>query len=245
MNKGVWIGAGLGLLVLAGLGGYWLSLSESPLRDSPSGAQVAAVPAGTDRTSPAGSAGRLPPGAPAEAGAPGVGARGDAVQPPWVLPPGAAVTGVEGGGQVGPGVNAGSTTALSREERRQRRAQMSARLAQLQAKGPSATIEDARQAMADVERLGAGMIDPVYFRAIQDLLTQAERSEALSAEFGRIAQSRKPQDVERQQAILAELRAIGQRTLDTSKIVQSYAATQMGGHPATAAGGKPATGGKP
>lgn len=244
MNKGVWIGAGLGLLVLAGLGGYWLSLPESPARLSPSDAQVSAVPPGTDRKSPAGSAVRAPEGASAEAGAPRAEAPAGVVQPPWVLPPGAAVAGVEAG-QGTPGVNAGATSALSREERRQRRAQMRARLAQLQAKGPSATIEDTRQAMADVERLGAGMVDPTYFRAIQDLLTQAERADALSAEYGRIAQSRKPQDVARQQAILAEFRAISQRTIDTSKIVQSYAATQMGGHPATASGGKPATGGKP
>ena len=190
------------------------------MQHAPADARAPAVPPGDARTAPATQADQ----AAAEGSA-----MGADVATPWVLPPASGRTGVDGA-QGASGADT-ALAAMSREERRQRRAQLRARLAQLQAKGPKAGIEDIRQALEEVERLGAGILDPRYFKAVRDMLGHAARADALSAELRQIGQSRKPQDLARQQVILAELREIGQRLSTTSQALQSYAPARTGGKP--------------
>lgn len=228
MNKGVLIGGVVGLLVLAGLGSYWLAVSAPSA--SKSQAPVMTVPAGQlpVGTSSSDAAKTLAQADSAASVGPGPGAARDAdAAKPWVLPPVAG----QGAGTSGTSSSAAAAAAakLSPEERRLRREQVRAKLAELRAKGPKATIEETRQVMDEVERLGAGILDPRYFQAVREMLGHAARAEALSQEFRRVAQSQRPEDVARQQAILAELRDISQRLAATSTLVQAHATTAMGG----------------
>ncbi|MFP5467958.1 MAG: hypothetical protein ACLGG8_10625 [Gammaproteobacteria bacterium] len=228
MNRGVWIGGGVGLLVLAGLGSYWLVVSSSPAPDRP--APVTAAAPGGPRVpmpSAAEAARQLEEAdrAASIASSPGAGPDAGAARP-WVVPPVAGLAATSGASS---SASASGAAKLSPEERRLRREQVRAKLAELRAKGPKATIEETRQVMDEVERLGAGILDPRYFQAVREMLGHAVRAEALSQEFRRVAQSQRPEDVARQQAILAELRDISQRLAATSTLVQAHATTAMGG----------------
>ncbi len=212
MNKGVVAGAGLGLVLLAFLGGYWLANNGSaPTAGSPSAPPPVTAP-GTDG------------GAAATAGAASAGAA--APSAPAMPSPSAAVPAQSGAVAPVPGA-AGAPSAvpvaggpkLTPEERRQLRA----KLAALQAKGPNVSIAEAQAVMDEVERLGRGEFDPRYFKAVRDMLGYSGRVQALSKELQGIASSSNPKDVARRQAILAEMRDLSDQISQSAAAVQSYA----------------------
>lgn len=229
MNKGILVGGTLGLLVLAGMVGYRLAgPSQDPRLETVRAGERAAEPfsqpglvapdAQVAATQPAGAAGES-----SAMDGTQTGESGAAPTVPWLQVP------ADDGGKGA----AGSTgIALSKAERRQKRAQVREKLMQLRALGPKATIEDVRQVMADVERISDGVLDPHFIRSTRALVDEAARAEALSVEFRKVAQSQKPQDVARQKAILAELREVGHRMSTASRSLQAYT-----GHVET--GGKP------
>lgn len=216
MNKGVVAGAGLGLVLLAFLGGYWLANNGSaPTAGSPSAPPPVAAP-GTDggaaATAGAASAGAAAPSAPAmPSTSAAVPAQSGAVAP---------VPGAAGAPSAAP-VAGGSK--LTPEERRQLRASIRAKLAALQAKGPNVSIAEAQAVMDEVERLGRGEFDPRYFKAVRDMLGYSGRVQALSKELQGIASSSNPKDVARRQAILAEMRDLSDQISQSAAAVQSYA----------------------
>lgn len=218
MKKALWLGVGSGVLVLAALGAYWLKASTpaTDLAATPlaAGSDTAASPvagdgngAGTGGLGPSDPAASLPPGW-------GTAQNADAGKAPWSSSVGAAP--------------ATAASTLTREERRQVRAQIRAKLAELQAKGQNVTLAETQVAVADIERLARGTLDPRYFGLLRDTLTQAARVQDLSRELTQVAQSTKPNDVVRKQAILAEMRELSFRLTSSSKALQAYAREGQG-----------------
>jgi hypothetical protein len=219
MNKGVVAGAGLGLVLLAFLGGYWLANNGSapaPVAGSLSAPSpvTAAGPAGDAASSASGAASAGAPVSSAPAAA-----QSSAAEP---APPvaGTPVPGAAGASSAAP-VAAGSK--LTPEERRQLRANIRAKLAALQAKGPNVSIADAQAVMDEVEKLGRGEFDPRYFQAVRDMLGHSARVQTLSKELQSISSSSNPKDVARRQAILAEMRELSDQISQSAAQVQSYA----------------------
>ncbi|UJW81249.1 hypothetical protein [Hydrogenophaga sp. SL48] len=223
MNKGVLWGGGLGLLLLAFLGGFWLAGSPagspteptpapsvSPVAPPPSGAAGVAGPVSPSMSGP-------PPGidgtAPATQAAPAAG------QAPWAAPSAAA----------GP---ATARPTRSREERRKVREQVRALSVELQAKGANVTMQDVRTYLDKVERLGGGDFDARYFSTMRQIVDQTARAQALNQELTRLSQRNAPADVARKQAILAELRDVSGKVSSGAAALQSYSNE-------VAAGGKP------
>lgn len=202
MNKGVVAGAGLGLVLLAFLGGYWLANSGSapaPVAGSASAPSpvTAAGPAGDAASSASGAASTGAPVTSAPAAA-----QSSAAEP---------ASPVAGGSRLTP------------EERRQLRASIRAKLAALQAKGPNVSIAEAQAVMDEVEQLGRGEFDPRYFKAVRDMLGYSGRVQTLSKELQSIASSSNAKDVARRQAILAEMRDLSDQISQSAAQVQSYA----------------------
>lgn len=216
MNKGVLAGAGLGLVLLAFLGGYWLANNAA----APT-AGTASAPSSVTTAGPAGSASSTPsavaPGAPVSS-APAVSS-----SPAGEPAPSVAGAPLQGGAGMSPSAPAPGGSKLSPEERRQLRASIRAKLAALQAKGPNVTIAEVQAVMDEVEQLGRGEFDPRYFKAVRDMLGYSAQVQTLSKELQSIASSSNPKDVARRQAILTEMRELSDRISQTSAAVQSYA----------------------
>lgn len=222
MNKGVLVGGGLGLLLLAFLAGVWLS--KPVLEQGP----VAVLPAAPQVRSPAGGAVDAPaglPASPADApapstgpvpGGPGPGAEDSTA--PWAVPPQAS----------GPGA-----PTLTREQRRQIRTQIRAKVNELLSKGPQLSLAETQGLLDDIEKLGQGQFDPRYFQVMRQMIQHSVTTQRLSEELGRIAQSTAPQDVARRQAILGELRDISDRMAKGAQTMQSYSRNLLAGekHP--------------
>lgn len=214
MNKGVLWGGGLGLLVLAFLGGFWLAGSNpgtpgdvKPALSAPPSTPPPAGVAGAPGLSSPSASSPLPGAdgaAPATAAAPAAG------QAPWADPSASA----------GP---ATARPAKSREERRKVREQVRALSAELQAKGTSVTMQDVRTYLDKVERLGGGEFDARYFNTMRQIVDQTARAQALNQELAKLSQSTAPADVARKQAILAELRDVSGKVSGGAAALQSYA----------------------
>ncbi|WP_068166936.1 hypothetical protein [Hydrogenophaga taeniospiralis] len=221
MNKGVLVGGGLGLLLLAFLAGVWLS------RPAPEPVPAAALPAAPQVRPPASGAPDAPaglPASPAEApapsaspapGGPGQGAEGSA--PPWAVSSPQAQAG-------GPGA-----PALTREQRRQIRTQIRAKVNELLSKGPQLSLAETQGLLDDIEKLGQGQFDPRYFQVMRQMIQHSVQTQRLSAELNRIAQSTAPKDVARRQAILGELREIGDHMAKGAQTMQSYSRDLLAG----------------
>ncbi len=213
MNKGVLVGGGLGLLLLAFLAGVWLS------RPAPEPVPAAALPAAPQLRPPASSALEVPAGlsaSPADAPAPSAspapggpeqGAEGNTA--PWAVSPQA-----QAGGPGAP--------ALTREQRRQIRTQIRAKVNELLSKGPQLSLAETQGLLDDIEKLGQGQFDPRYFQVMRQMIQHSVQTQRLSAELNRIAQSTAPKDVARRQAILGELREIGDHMAKGAQTMQSY-----------------------
>lgn len=213
MNKGVLVGGGLGLLALAFLAGVWLtsppvgSPEPAPVAPGASSATVASAPAALGQPSP------VPAGT-----QPDVGASGNAPAPASSAPPAqdapwaaAAADGEGGGGE-----------RMSKDERRKVRAAVRVKMAELLAKGNSATLEDTQKLMDEVEALGQGQFDPRYFATMRKMIEHSARLQVLSKELGQISSQTTPQAEARRTAILAEIRDLGDRMNNGAQAMQSY-----------------------
>lgn len=223
MNKGVLWGGGLGLLLLAFLGGFWLAGSAP---GSP--ADVAPALNASPTAPPAAGAAGAPGQAGLSASQPAPGTDGTAPTPPTTPAAGQAPW-AEPSASAGP---SNARPAKSREERRKVREQVRALSVELQAKGANVTMQDVRAYLDKVERLGGGDFDGRYFNTMRQIVDQTARAQALNQELAKLSQSNAPADVARKQAILAELRDVSGKVSGGAAALQSYANE-------VAAGGKP------
>lgn len=218
MNKSTLVGGGAGLLILVLLAGLWFN-TRAPEPQQPvvpnealgtnavSGATQQAIPG---RTGPETDAIPLPSEIPGT----GAGANASASLPAKPVPWSAGT------------VDSTSTAEkkpLSKAERRAIRAEVRNKMTELLAKGQNVTAKDTQIFLDEVEKLGQGMFDPRYFSTMREIVGDSARTQTLSSELGRIANSKAPKDVARQQEILAEMRSIGDRLSNGAAALQSYA----------------------
>lgn len=216
MKKGALVGGALGLLVLAFLGGYWLA-NPASRGSAPADVVAPATPGSAAATAggaarPAGSAGGTDSATRAEPRA------------PWATnPPAGAAGNGPGALATAPAAPGTGADGMSREDRRKARELVRKKLAELQAKGPKATIAEVQALMDEVEVLGRGAFDPRYFQTMRQMLEQSARVQSLSKELQAIAASTAPKDVARRQQILGEMRNLSDQISQGSLALQSYA----------------------
>ena len=221
MNKGVLIGGGVGLLVLGLLGAYWLMASGpqalSPAESEPVSRAVAPLAPPTSGAPEA-----MPSPTPPAVGAP--------ENTPAVAPaePGPSAP-LNASSPTMPAPETGAR-ALTREERRQIRAEVRRKMTELLAKGQNAQPADTLAFLDDVEKSGQGVFDPRYFSTLREMVGYSAKTQALSKELAQIANSKTPQAEARRQDILAEMRDLGDRFSKGASALQTYA------HDAIAAG---------
>lgn len=186
MRKSVWMGGGLGLLVLALVAGsFWLAGNSAPT--------TAAAPAQTVRGEKFATAGSAD--TPAQ-----LGTVGAAPAP---------------------------RSSHASQERRRRLAEVRAEFNALRAKGAQASPEKMRALVDELEALSPPGFDPRYFQALRNMLDASAKVQALSTELQGLAKSTAQKDVARQEAILVELRALGERVQAEARNLQTYASVPL------------------
>ena len=212
----------MGLLMLIALGGYWITMHKPQQQPVVQDKVTSTIPPSDAGES---SANRVPSGI-------------SPVFPPVLSPP-ASVDGSNAGTAIPspavplPKALGNATPAqsienadrkpLTREERRDVRAQIDVKTKELLAKGKNVTPADTQAYLNDVERLGKGIFDSKYFSVMREMVGYSARTQELSQELNQIANSKAPKDIARQQAILLEIRDIGDRISNGATMLQSYA----------------------
>jgi hypothetical protein len=233
-KKGMLFGGAVGLLVLLLLGGFWwLARAPEPhtslVSETAPGATTTpgvAAPAGA-AAAPSGAAepiASVSPGATAAdplsssagAGASATPSASSTATAPWNAAPGDTVV-------------TDNKTPLALDERRKIRAEVRVKMTELLAKGQNVTPAETQAFLNDVEKLGQGMFDARYFSTMRQMVSNGARAQELAKELGKIAYSKAPKDMARQQDILAEMRDISDRTSNGAAALQAYAQATLEG----------------
>lgn len=111
------------------------------------------------------------------------------------------------------------------KERRKRLAQVRAEFNALRAAGAQASPEKLQAVIDELQALSPASFDPRYFETLRSMLATNAKAQALSSELQRMGTAHTPQDKARQQAIVAELRVLGERAVAEAKNLQIYAPT--------------------
>ncbi len=155
--------------------------------------------------------------------------------PRVVSPPAASVPAVP------KAADAPSQTQAQAQERRRRLSEVRAEFNALRAQGMQASPEKMRALVDELEAASPPGFDPRYFQTLRSMLDSSAKVQVLSAELQRMGQSTSPKDMARKEAILAELRVIGERVSTDARNLQSYVPA---GVAAPAAASSPLPGGK-
>lgn len=108
------------------------------------------------------------------------------------------------------------------QERRRRLAEVRAEFNALRAQGMQAPPEKMRALVDELEAASPPGFDPRYFQTLRSMLDSSAKVQVLSAELQRMGQGTSPKDMARKEAILAELRVIGERVSTDARNLQSY-----------------------
>lgn len=118
---------------------------------------------------------------------------------------------------------ADAASQAQNQERRRRLSEVRSELNALNAKGGQASPEKMRALVDELEALSPPGFDPRYFQALRNMLDFSAKLQALNAELQGLAKSTTPKDLARQQAILGELRVLGERVQTEARNLQTYA----------------------
>lgn len=141
-------------------------------------------------------------------------------EPPVVVAPRAVISPVASAPAVPKAANAASQAQV--QERRRRLAEVRAEFNALRAQGMQASPEKMRALVDELEAASPPGFDPRYFQALRSMLDSSAKVQALNAELQRMGQGTSPKDMARKEAILAELRVIGERVSTDARNLQSY-----------------------
>lgn len=108
------------------------------------------------------------------------------------------------------------------QERRKRLAEVRAELNALRAQGMKAPPEKMRALVDELEAVSPTGIDPRYFHTLRSMLDGSAKMQALNAELQGMGQRNSPKDMAHKEAILAELRTIGERIGADARSLQRY-----------------------
>ena len=109
------------------------------------------------------------------------------------------------------------------QERRRRLAELRAEFNALRAKGVDAPPERMRAVVDELEALSPPGFDPRYYQTLRNMLDVNTRVQALSKELQALSKSAAPKDADRRQAILDEMRVLGERVTAEARNLQAYA----------------------
>lgn len=112
---------------------------------------------------------------------------------------------------------------LARQERRRRLSEVRAEFNALRAQGAQASPEKMRALVDELEAVSPPGFDPRYFQALRNMLASSAKVQALNTELQGLLKSQAPKDVARQEAILAEMRALGLQVSKEAQDLQTYA----------------------
>lgn len=221
MNKGVVIGAGLGVLVLAFLAGIWFA--SSPSTSTSFSADTPGVQAVPHSRAPEA---LIAPPSPASVA--------PLQKAPWNSPvPSESGGSADSAASAESAESAGSATGhsepMGRDERRKVRAAAQAKMAEFQAKGAGVTLEDTQKLMDDVQALGQGQFDARYFATMRKIIEYSARMQVLNKELGQLTAQKTPQADARKMAVLAEIRDLGDRINNGAQAMQSYSREALSG----------------
>lgn len=116
-----------------------------------------------------------------------------------------------------------AASQAQKQEQRRRLAEVRTELNALSAKGGQASLEKMRALVDELEALSPPGFDPRYFQALRNMLDASAKVQVLNTELQGLAKSAAPKDLARQEAILGELRALGERVQTEAKNLQAYA----------------------
>lgn len=122
--------------------------------------------------------------------------------------------------------NASSRDPGEAKERRRRIAEVRAELAALRAQGMQASPEKLRALVDELEAISPPGFDPRYFSTLRSMLESSARVQALSAELDGLSKRTTPQDAARREAILAEMKILGERVSADARDLQRYVPMQ-------------------
>ncbi len=115
------------------------------------------------------------------------------------------------------------------QERRKKLAQVRAEFDALRAQGAQASPAKLRAVVDELESLSPPGLTPQYFQALRGMLDTSSKVQVLNQELQALAKSTTPKDVARQQAILAEMRALGERAQADAQALQAQSAALSAG----------------
>lgn len=139
-------------------------------------------------------------------------------------------------GSAGTAVTSASSEA--NKERRRRLNEVRAELNAIRAQGMKAPPEKLRALVDELESLSPPGIDPRYFQALRSMLESSAKVQALSDELQRL-KGNGTQEMARREAILAEMRTLGERVSADARSLQAYATpAAVPAAPVAAPGGK-------
>lgn len=145
-----------------------------------------------------------------------------APEPAPVVHAPAAIPRAVGSPAAAPSVS-GAASQAQAQERRRRLSEVRAELNALRAQGMKASPEKMRALVDELEVVSPPGFDPRYFQAMRSMLDSSAKVQALNAELQGIGQANSPKDMARKEAILAEMRVIGERVSADARNLQSYA----------------------
>jgi hypothetical protein len=110
----------------------------------------------------------------------------------------------------------------SKQERRRRLAEVRAEFRALSAQGAQASPQKMRAVVDELEALSGPSFDPRYFQSLRTMLDLNAKLQVLNAELQALIKSKAPEDMARQEVILAEMRTLGERVGAEAKAMQAY-----------------------
>lgn len=139
----------------------------------------------------------------------------------------AATPRVAGSPAAAPGVPtvADAASQAQAQDRRRRLAEVRAEFNALRAQGMQAPPEKMRALVDELEAASPPGFDPRYFQTLRSMLDSSAKVQALNTELQGMGQGNSSKDMARKEAILAELRVIGERVSADARKLQSYVPT--------------------
>ncbi len=124
---------------------------------------------------------------------------------------------------ISPGAGSGDVqTDAAKQDRRRRLAEVRAEFRALSAQGAQASPQKMRMLVDELQALSGPGFDPRYFQSLRTMLDLNAKLQVLNAELQTLIQSKAPKDLARQEVILAEMRALGERVVAESKAMQAF-----------------------
>lgn len=115
----------------------------------------------------------------------------------------------------------------ARQERRRRLSEVRAEFNAMRAQGAKASPAKMRALVDELEAVSPPGFDPRYFQALRNMLDASTKVQALNAELQDSLKSKSPQDVARQEALLGQMRTLGQQVAKDAQDLQTYAPSPL------------------